>query len=192
MNILPVIPQDLRTTASPTFAGLSIGTVFNVETDGDTFWTGSGTGLEYGQIYEEDGSSTLDLAAQDTFYQVVVFTANGESNLATPDHTNDHITITKTGKYYCSLSVAFSQSSAVANEYDFHVKKNNGATDFPQISAHRDTSGNQTIGSTSASGIISLTAGDTVEVWVDRLTGGAVSYTITIETIQLTLFQIGG
>lgn len=152
----------------------------------------TGAGLPYGQIYEEDGSGTVALAAQDTYYQVANFTVDGESNLTTPDYTNDHITVSETGKYLASINIGFSQTTAVAIEYDFHVQTNNGANDFPCTSAHRNSGGASQVGSTSSSGIISLTAGDTVEVWVKRLTGAAVSRTITIVNASLTLTQIGG
>jgi len=161
------------------------------ESTGDVNFVG-GAGLQFGQIYEEDGVSTLTLAAQDIFYQVISFTANGESNGTTPDHTNDHITVSKSGKYLVFLDVSFSQIGAVSIEYDFHVQKNNGATDFSSVSAHRDTSGNSVVGATNGTGIIDLTAGDTVEVWVERLSGGAVSKTITIPQISLVLTQIVG
>jgi hypothetical protein len=158
---------------------------------GDMTFVGS-SGLNFAQIYEEDGSSTLVLAAQDTFYQIISFSANGESNIMVPDHTNDHITVTNTGKYLATIDISFSQTTVASIEYDFHIQKNNGATDFPQISAHRDTSGSSVIGNCGSTGIISLTAGDTVELWVERLTGGATSRTITLPQVSMNLIQIGG
>ena len=151
-----------------------------------------GSGLQFAQIYEEDGTGTRALAAQDTQYQVVSFSANGESNGAVPDHTNDHITVAKAGKYLALISISFSQTTAVSIEYDFHVKINNGATDIPCISAHRNSGGASAVGSASASGIVDLAANDTVELWVERLDGGAVSRTITFQALQLNLVQIGG
>ena len=162
-----------------------------VSSTGDATFVGS-AGLQFAQIYEEDGSSTLALAAQDTFYQITAFSANGESNGATPDHTNDHITVAKAGMYLVTLNMSFSQTTAVSIEYDFHIQTNNGANDFPQASAHRDTAGNQTVGNCGTTGIIDLAANDTVELWVERLTGGATTRTITISQCSITLTQIGG
>jgi hypothetical protein len=161
-------------------------------TTGDLVFVGSSSGLPFAQIYEEDGSSTLTLAAQDTFYQVTAFTANGESNNATPDHTNDHITIVKAGKYLATIDISFSQTSAVSIEYDFHLQANNGVKDFGYVSAHRDTSGNQVVGNCGCTGIVDLAVNDTVELWVERLSGGATSRTITIPQCSITLTQIGG
>ena len=165
--------------------------MYNIEEiPSDFYFVDDGTGLPFGQIYEEDGTSTLALAAQDTYYQITAFSANGESNLTTPDHTNDHITVSKAGKYLVSASIAI--ESAQANEYDFHVQKNNGATDFQCISIHLDTNVASKTTQASATGILDLDANDTVELWVKRLDGGAVSKTITIINASITLTQIGG
>lgn len=158
----------------------------------DLIFEGDDSGLQFTQIYEEDGTSTVALPLQDTFYQVTAFSVNGEVNGMVPDHTSDHITVTKTGKYLVSISIGFSQTTAVSIEYDFHVQKNDGAVDFPCISAHRNSGGASQVGNTATTGIIDLTAGDTVELWVERLDGAAVSRTITIATCSLVLVQIGG
>jgi len=162
-----------------------------LDSTGNIVFVGA-SGLPFAQIYDEDGVSTLALAAQDTFYQVTAFSIDGESNNATPDHTNDHITIVKAGRYEVIISIDFSQTSAVSIEYDFHVHTNNGTVDFPCTSAHRDTAGNQTIGNTGGVGIIDVAANDTVELWVERLSGGAVSRTITFHKVSMVLSQKGG
>ncbi len=159
--------------------------------DGDVVFVGT-AGLQFAQIYEEDGVDTLALAAQDTQYQVVSFTVDGESNGATPDHTNDHITVAVDGKYKSAFSVSFSQTAAVSIEYDFHIKINNGATDFPQTSAHRNSGGVSAVGNCGGIGLLDLSAGDTVELWVERLDGGAVSRTITFRALSIVLTQVGG
>jgi hypothetical protein len=159
--------------------------------DADLFFTGDGSGLPYAQIYEEDGVGTLALAAQDTFYQVTSFSANGESNDATPDHTNDHITIGKAGRYLVQFWVHFEQSVGTSNVFDFHVQKNNGATDFPQTSGHRN-GGTGIVGSTGGTGILDLANGDTIELWVERLDGGATSKTLTFRALSLVVTMIGG
>jgi len=40
-------------------------------------------------------------------------------------------------------------------------------------------------------GIVDLTAGDTVELWVQRLDGGGVTKTVTIENCVIAIIQIG-
>ena len=158
----------------------------------DLLFTGEDTGLQFAQIYEEDGVGTLALAAQDTQYQVVSFSVDGEKNVATPDHANDHITIAAAGKYLAFIDISFFQTTAVSIEYDFHIKINDGATDMPQVSAHRNSGAVSAVGNCGSDGILDLAVNDTVELWVERLDGGAVSRTITFRALSLTLVQIGG
>lgn len=186
IGVSPSYKLDVRGTAR--IGGATHFTEFSA--DGDLIFNGSNSGLQCAQIYEEDGSSTLDLAAQDTYYQITAFSVNGQSNGAVPDHTNNHITIIKTGKYLIMASMGV--SSAQKNEYDFHVQKNNGATDFTAISIHRTTSVANAVGAGSASGILSLTANDTIEFWVKRLDGAGVLKTIKIVNASITLIQTAG
>ncbi len=144
--------------------------------------------LIYGEIYAASESDVV-LAAQDTWYQITSFDTNGISNGATPDHTNDHITILETGKYIASVTVsAYSDQS---NDYEYQVKTNNGVISHDNLTVNRTLPVAGAVGSAMARGIVSLTANDTVEVWVQRLDGGAVSKTLSIPHIDLTLILIG-
>lgn len=139
----------------------------------------------YGEIYYMNvtGFDTA-LAAQDTWYQILGFDTNGESNsLVTPDHTNDHITVGATGIY--KINFFISSRSAAANIYHFMARKNNGSADFMNIMSHRVTSVADRVEDSSAGGYAALLASDTVELWVRRTDGGAVSKTITTEHVNL-------
>ena len=157
---------------------------------GDVDFVNSGAGLPFAEISYHGAGFDTALAAQDTWYQVLGFDTDGSSNLATPDHTNDHITIVKTGVYQISYSM--SSRSAASNAYEFRVWKNNGAASFTNTCVHRHTTVAGKLSAPSTLALISLTAGDTIELWIERSDGGAVSKTITIETIVLNLMQIGG
>jgi hypothetical protein len=158
--------------------------------DKGVIFTGEGSGLAFGEIYAHDNSTATTLAAQSTFYQVTIFTTNGLLNNCVPDHTSDHITVLSAGKYM--VTVSMSSSSSQSNLYDFHVKTNNGSVDCVNLTAHRDTTVAGKSGSLSISGICDFAANDTIELWVQRTDGGAVSKTITIEAVTLSLVQIGG
>jgi len=145
--------------------------------------------LPYGEIYINDNTTATTLAAQDTWYQVTTFGYNGHSHRATPDHTNDHITILTDGKYM--VNVSFSCQSAQSNAYYFEVYKNNGATGHSNLENERQTGVANKPGSVSISGIADFTAGDTIELWVKRTDGGAVSKSITLTHGSLSLFRIG-
>jgi len=149
-------------------------------------------GMCFGEIYATDVANTITIAG--TGYanrvQITSFAVNGVSNNATPDHTNDHITITKAGMYLCTVSVAASSAGGTAYLAGFGVFKGNGVTAFENLHAHRNLSGGGgDNGSISMSGIIDLAATDTVEVWCWNATN---TNNIVIDDITLSLLQIGG
>lgn len=156
---------------------------------GDVTFIGAGAGLPYGEIYVADNVVLTNLAAQDTWYQLTIYANNGHSNNATPDHTNDHITIVKAGKYHVTSHLCI--RSGASNSYVFSVFKNNGATQFMNTQGHRQTTVANKPGSVSVSGIIDLAAGDTVEIWVKRTDGGAVLKTLTVINSSLAIIQVG-
>ena len=150
----------------------------------------SGGGLLFGEIYYHGSGVDTVLAAQDTWYQVLGFATDGLSNGTTPDHTNDHIIVPTAGIY----QVFFKEGSrsAASNTYRFMVKKNNGTVDAMNIMTHRVTSVAGKIAPGSCMGYVDCAANDTIELWVNRVDGGAVSKTITHEHLNLNVMQIGG
>lgn len=161
--------------------------------DSDTYWTGAGSGLPYGEIYAADANNTLTITTtgKANKVQITSFTANGVSNLMTPDHTNDHITITKAGVYKCNMSMHLeSVGGGGADNYGYSVYKNNGATEFANLHGQRDLSGGGgDEGSVSVSGLIDLAVNDTIEVWIWNNTNAD---NIIIDDINLSLVQVGG
>lgn len=139
------------------------------------------------------GASTFDVITNGVGdankVQVLGFDANGPSRGAIPDHTEDHITISKAGDYWVGFHT--SSRSAQANNYEFVVFLNNGVDDTT-IHVHRTTSTAGRLGAAAAFCQISLAKDDTVEVWVVRNDGGAVARTITFEHIGLSIHKIGG
>ena len=124
----------------------------------------------YGEIYAYDSGSEIafggSLIANKA--QITSFNNNGVSSSMTPDHTNDHIIVTEAGNYLCRVSIsAESAGGGGGDEFGFAVYKNNGATLFENLHAHRLLSGGGgDTGSVGLSGIITLIVGDTIEVWV--------------------------
>ena len=109
----------------------------------------------------------------------------------TPDHTNDHITVTIAGHYLCNVSIsAESASGGRADEFGFAVYKNNGATIFANCHSHRElTGGSGDTGSVSLSGILDLAVSDTIEVWTWNEDS---TDDLVVDDITLSLVQIGG
>ena len=157
---------------------------------GDVHYVAGG-GLQFGEIYYHGAGADTVLAAQDTWYQILSFGTDGESNAdVTPSNAQDHITVGKAGRYLISFSA--SARSAAANTYEFMVKYNNGGSDCMNIMTHRTTSTANRLGVMAVTGICDIPASGTVELWIERIDGGAVAKTITLEHVNLVITQLGG
>jgi hypothetical protein len=106
-----------------------------------------------------------------TWYQFTEFDTNDPASGSTPDHTNDHITISESGDYVVIASVSFSTGAANAQTYQWQVQVNNGAAAKANLTLERKLNAGGDVGSAGVSGIVTLAANDTVELWVQN-TGG--------------------
>jgi hypothetical protein len=131
-----------------------------------TYWTGTG-GVPFADMYVNGNAVETTIAGAGTYVQITVFTTNGEALDAVPDHTNDHITITKAGRYFVSWWVSVESIGAgAADHVSFEVRKNNGTVAFANTEGRRKLAGGGgDTGSISGGGYIDLAATDTVELW---------------------------
>lgn len=121
--------------------------------------------------------------------QITCFAVNGEALGATPDHTNDHITIDNTGKYLVTVSMAVDSGAGSGFKMGYACYINNGATLFEALHGHRDfDSGGSEHGSMSMSAVVALTAADTLEVWLWNETN---TTDIVVDDITLTVVRVG-
>ena len=156
---------------------------------GNLLFVGS-AGMAYGGMHYHGAGFNIVLAAQNTFYQILGFDTNGVSNNTTPDNGNDHIILLNKGIYLVTCSI--SARSVGSNDYIFAIRVNNGDTLYEHLQIHRTTNVASSVGAATISGFGSFSANDTVEVWVQRTDGAAVSKTITLEHITLSVLQVGG
>jgi len=169
-------------------ASFIVGSVVLAVTSYSSVYNSSDGGMIYGSIYTHDSATTTSLLEQDTPVQVTNFFFDGLSNGATPDHTNDHITILTSGVYDVNANPSF--MSANSNDYEFHIAINNNATIFHGCHTSRTTSVASSIGASNLNCQIALTANDTVELWVSRTNGGTPDKTITINSVNLNVKKI--
>ena len=135
--------------------------------------------------YDSGVELTISAAGIANKVQITTFDTNGASYGMTPDHTNDHITVDKAGKYLCTLSLSAESAGGGAAEYGFSIWKNNGATLFENCHTHRKLAGGTgDVGSLSISGIIDLAVSDTIELWVYNEDG---TQNIVIDDVTLSL-----
>ena len=140
----------------------------------------------YGEISVYDNSDA-DTVASGSYVQMARFDTDGELKGTTPDHTNDHIRIDTAGIYFVSVSVSFSGTGAV--EWTGGVFKNNGATQLENIQTSRKLGAAGDVGSAVMSGIASLSANDTIELWFKHTAG--VNKDITVKHCTLSVSQVG-
>ncbi|KKM15063.1 hypothetical protein LCGC14_1699860, partial [marine sediment metagenome] len=144
--------------------------------------------LEFGEISRLENAVATALTVT-TPAQYLFFDTNGVSNGATPDHTNDHITVNKTGTYLIICSITAASVGGGAVRIEFTILKNNGATLVGALHADRDLAGGGgDVGSISLSGLAVLTSGDTIELWLENETN---NNGIVIEDAILSIAMVG-
>jgi hypothetical protein len=176
-------------TNDPNFSSATIGNssdYVDVNATGETVFVGNAS-LPWGELWVNGNSTPITIGSGSTWYQVTSFaTANG--NNTTPSAASDDITITKAGIYLVHVSLSFSGATA-ANIYEFQIQKNNGATALTNLHCERKVSAGGDVGSCSISGIADLSVSDTLELWVQNLSGGNDA---TVKDANFSIVQIGG
>ena len=143
---------------------------------------------DYGEIYVAGNTTATTITVQNTWYQVTVFDTNGLSSGTTPAHGDDHITIATTGTYLVTVSASILSGAGTSDVYECAVYKNNGATQFANLIFERQLAGGGgDVGSASISGLATLTAADTIELWV-RNTSSTTD--VTFENVTLSVWQV--
>lgn len=167
-------------------------TLGEIQSSGDLYFVGAGSGVPYGGIYAYDESDEITIASSGIAnkVQVTTFNVNGGANLTTPDHTQAHIVVEKSGVYAVSLVASIESVAGGAGRFGFGIFKNNGATQFQNLHAHSQLGGGGAeYRSIAITGHASFTAGDTVEFWVYNDTTTA---NIIFDDVNLNIHMLGG
>ncbi|MCH8244422.1 hypothetical protein IIB97_00860 [Patescibacteria group bacterium] len=158
--------------------------------NGDLTFTGTGRGLPYATLSVVSNANETTITTQNVYVQVNIFDTNGESLNSSPDHTNDHITITKAGRYLITCSVTLNSVGGAGSTAEMEVQKNNGNVRVGSLHDDRTLSGGGAeSGAITLTGIANLSVDDTIEVWI-RNESNTQNY--VVEDITLSIIQIGG
>ncbi len=142
----------------------------------------------YGEIYAHDYGTAISVSSSG-FTKIDSFSVNGESLNMTPDHPNNCIRVDVAGTYMVMISIVAENGTVGAQVVEFSMFKINGGVEFLNIHSHRSLAASVgEKGSISISGIVSLIAGEEVDVWASS-DGGAKN--IVISDITLSLRRIG-
>ncbi len=137
-------------------------------------------------IMDNTAPTTLNVSAS---VQITNFDTNGPSQDATPDHTNDHITIGIAGDYLVTAAVAVANAASQSHLIRIGMHINNGSGSYPPVDAHRSLAGGSTdVGSVALAGIVTLSAGDTVELWSD--TDSSSNRDVIFEDVSLSVILV--
>lgn len=159
-----------------------------IEVSGTDFVSGgSASAPHYAEIWVSGNSTPTSIFSLSVWQPILEFTQNGQSSGATPDHTNDYITIARDGVYLVTVSASFTGGASCT--YEAEVFKNAGVTPFQNIHAERKLNASSDISSMSLSGIASLSASDTVEVWIRQTAGSLTSP--TFKHVTLSVSEVG-
>ncbi len=172
-----------------------------IEADGDTYWTGDGTGLPYGHMYV-DGTQAIRVALtlntpteieDDGTTSAEDGWLAGDLNLITfpTGGTEHHITITKPGEYSINWNISFKMVTGAANT-QIHGGLTVDSTTFirDKCEGHRTISNNTDTGNMSGSCLIDLPNGnEELSLWMENTTN---SNDADVVHGSLVAFMVGG
>ena len=134
----------------------------------------------YGEISFDDNTTPLSISITPPV-QVLSWDTNGLSKGVTPNYTQGHMTVKKTGIYVATFHCHVSNNEGTAHTVSLTMWANDGNIEFPNIHAHRKlTGGTGDVGAASGGGHVYLEAGDTVELWA---TGSVDAKAVILEDI---------
>lgn len=142
----------------------------------------------YGEIYYHKAGFDIVMAAQDTWYQFLGFDTVGENHLTTVSTANNDITIQRAGVYLVSLDIAVFSANAI--DWDIGVWKNNGTVQAVNGNVLLTTIAGGKALAAGLTFLVALDVGDTLEVWAERLSGGAAAKTLTFQHCTLNCVMV--
>lgn len=142
-------------------------------------------GKQYGNLYIDENAGSVTFALNAGTPAVVEWSSLGEANEITQDIvTNYDLEVDDAGLYMCLVSLSFS-GSAAGQVYEAHVFIN--GTQQEQAGLHRKINNANDVGNANLHTILSLSAGDDVDVRIDCAVG---TPNVTVEDGQFTLLRI--
>jgi hypothetical protein len=153
-------------------------------------FVGTSSGLILGEVWVKDNTSTTTLNSTGSKVQFVHFDTNGASKGVTPDNTTDDLTIVTAGLYRVTMTMSIENQAGASHDIEVAVWKNNGATELTNVHSHRTLGAGTDIGSITIEGYASLSASDTLEIWLD--TDRASNSDVIVSDCNLHAELVGG
>ena len=155
---------------------------------GDIEFTGAqGEGLSYGEIYVKDNVTATTISSIGVPVKFTGFTTNGLSNNATPDQTNNKITIAEAGIYKINVSAVIESvgGGGIVARGAIRIASLSGAN----LHFNRNMSGGGgDKGSVSITGLCDCSINDDIEFYIAN---DSSTTNITISDMTINVVKIG-
>lgn len=148
--------------------------------------TSNRSGAAFAGLYEDSAGTAITITTGGTYYQWVSSTVNTNSRGVIASAATDNLTIEAgaAGVYMVSFSLGYT-SSAASEKMHVHVFKNTAQVD--NIGAE-STLAAKTEGTVSGSGLMTLAAGDVLDLRVTAVSNGTI---ITVVHANLYVVKVG-
>jgi len=140
-------------------------------------------GSFYGEIYAHEGSATQELTTTGTYYQITQFTANGDSNGVTADHTGDDLTILYGGTYLVTVSISFNGTANSTYHCSIHVD----GVEQEDLELDRRLGAGGDTGNAGITGLLVLASDEVVDL---RCEGDSNGDDIAVTSVNLSVMSI--
>ncbi|KKL93823.1 hypothetical protein LCGC14_1870860 [marine sediment metagenome] len=154
--------------------------------DGDLLFTGDGSGLPYGSMFNDNTSTTVVISTIGVAVRIPSGFTVGQTNLATFQNARE-IAVTKAGVYKIDWSASFNMAGGSGQEIEGAIGIDNIRNS--QGTAHRRIGTGNDIGDIAATAILDLAAGAVVSVMMKNLTD---TQDIIINHSSVSLVMVGG
>jgi len=144
----------------------------------DSLWENLHSMNTYGGLLNT--GSTAQTLVSNTAEILEGWTADMPSRNMTPAFGSDNVTVIVPGDYFISFQSSFNAANGVTITYDLRV--NDVSAD---LRCYRVLNSNNDVGSASFNGIVSLSSGDVVTVYVT-----STGTTVTIDEAQLSIMHL--
>ena len=150
----------------------------------------SGQTFAYASLYTEDGQAESPVRSQVSNIAESLYTgfaSNGPDSGATADAVNSKIVITDTGSYLVNAQMSFSGTVSATFHFYLKIISDSPVTDLVGARATRKLGTGGDVGSCSFSGIVELTNGDEVGIYISS---EADTKTINTHHSQFSLVKV--
>ncbi len=159
----------------------------NISMTGDLFFTGDGSGLPYGSMYNDNTATNIVIGTAGTFVRIPSGFTIGQVNAITFQNARE-LAIIKAGRYKIDWSISVALAAGGAND-DVEGAIGISNVKNAQGTSHRIIASPTDIGAMSGTAILDLAINQKVAL---MMTNNSVAANLTVTHASLSLVMVGG